>query len=52
MNENYKKEEWLKIVDCSELIAVIINTLNYKQSLSPILKEKEKILTKLKPYLK
>ena len=52
MNENYKKEEWLKIVDCSELIAVIINTLNYKQSLSPILKEKEKILTRLKPYLK
>lgn len=52
LNENYKKEEWLKIVDCSELIAVIINALNYKQSLSPILNEKEKILTKLKPYLK
>lgn len=51
INESYIDEEWLKIVDCSRLIAEIINVLNYKQSLSPILNEKTKILTKINKYL-
>ncbi|MEG2250702.1 MAG: ribose-phosphate diphosphokinase [Bacilli bacterium] len=52
MKEEYKSEEWLKIVNCSELLADIIDTLNKRQSLSPILNGKEKILKKVKPYLK
>ena len=52
MKDEYKEEEWLKVVNCSMLIAEIIDTLNKKQSLSPIQNDKEKILSKLKPYLK
>lgn len=34
------------------MIANIIDTLNKGQSLSPILNDRDEILSKLKPYLK
>ncbi len=52
MREEYKCEQWLKVVDCSKMIANIIDTLNKGQSLSPILNDRDEILSKLKPYLK
>ncbi len=42
-----KEQPWIKIVSCANYLADIISTLNYQQSISPLLKGKEKILTKL-----
>ena len=38
--EEYKKEEWLNVVDISEYIAKIIYNLNNKESISPLLRDK------------
>ncbi len=47
MDESFERP-WLHRVDCSEYLADIINTLNNKQSISPLLNRKENILTKQK----
>ncbi|MBR4618871.1 MAG: ribose-phosphate diphosphokinase [Bacilli bacterium] len=49
IDNNYKKEEWLHVVDCSEYIAKIIYTLNNQESISPLLRDKSypgKVLAK------
>lgn len=48
MKDEYKKEEWIKQVDCSRLLAKYINTLNKKQSISNLINGKEKIIRQLK----
>lgn len=49
IDKNYKKEEWLHIVDCSEYIAKIIYNLHNEESISPLLRDKSypaKVLAK------
>lgn len=47
INEEFKKEEWLNIVDCSRLLAKYIYTVNQKQSTENLANGKQKILKKL-----
>ena len=42
--EEYQQRKWLHTVDCSMNIAQIINALHNKESLTPLLNGKEKIL--------
>ena len=49
IDEQYKKEEWLNVVDCSEYIAKIIYNLNHSMSITELLRDKSypsKILAK------
>ncbi len=45
--DNIKKEKWLEIVDGSELLAKIINTLNNNDSLAPLLDEKSEVASEV-----
>src|SRR5699024_5311041 len=42
--KDYKDKPWFHTVDCSKNIAEIINALHNKESLTPLLNGKEKIL--------
>ena len=42
--KEYKEKSWFHTVDCSKNIAEIINALHNKESLTPLLNGKEKIL--------
>ena len=49
INEEYRNEKWLHIVDCSEYIAKIIYTLSQNQSISSLVRDKSypsKVLAK------
>ena len=49
IDETYKKEEWLHVVDCSEYVARIIYNLHNKESISELLRDKSypgKVLSK------
>lgn len=43
-----KKEKWIEIVDCTNYLARIIDTLNKKESIAPLLNGKEIVLDLLK----
>lgn len=43
-----KQKEWFRIVDCSMQLAEIIDTINKKQSISPLLDTKREIMELLK----
>lgn len=47
MPKEYLDEDFIHVVNCSPLVAEIINNINMKKSLAPIINEKEKILKKI-----
>lgn len=48
INDEYRNQEWVKVVDCSKLLAKYIHTLNRKQSTENLANGKQKIFKKLK----
>ena len=41
--EEFQKEPWLEIVDGTELLSRIINTMNHNDSIAPLIDEKSEV---------
>lgn len=41
--EEFKKESWLEVVDGTELVSRIINTMNHNDSIAPLIDEKSEV---------
>lgn len=46
-----KESEWLKEVDCSEYLGIIIDTLDKHNSISPLMDGREKVFSKVHKYI-
>jgi ribose-phosphate pyrophosphokinase len=52
ISEEYKKEPWLEIVDCSLAIAKVINAINLNKPISDLLDDKKEIAKSIENVIK